>query len=71
MNGKIRDAWLDRISTMLSSEDVVDLAQRAQVKWLTDPMSVTTMESSAIVVCIRVGETRWMADKVLVHFSRA
>jgi hypothetical protein len=71
MNGKIRDAWLDRISTMLSSEDVVDLAQRAQVKWLTDPMSVTTMESSAIVVCIRAGETRWMADKVLVHFSRA
>lgn len=64
----IREDFLSRIKSIFDA-DVIRLAQVAQAKWLSNT-ELTYMESQAIRTCVDWGEISWMADDVLVHFSR-
>ena len=59
----------EAIANLAFGEEVVDLAQRAQVLWLAgEPLNLIYNE--AIYACIKCGRTSWMHDELLVRFSR-
>ena len=69
MGNMLTQLFIRRIG-VIEDVDVIAMAQSAQVKWLRDHASISYIEVSAIVACVEMGQTGWMADDVLVHFSR-